>query len=90
MSLLTDLDNWHSKHFRGAEHPLIYSQIECRGQVRGGRECWQTQLPGRVDASVCLCATRGGELLACVGAYDGSVYFLRVADGTVRRDCHAA
>jgi hypothetical protein len=43
-----------------------------------------------VDASVCLCATRGGELLACVGAYDGSVYFLRVADGTVRRDCHAA
>jgi hypothetical protein len=57
-----------------------------------GEQCWRTQLSGRVEASVCLlhrpttaagtaaattATTTGGEMLVCVGCYDGSVNFLR-------------
>lgn len=67
----------------GAVIVASHSGVVAAVSVATGRDCWRTQLPGRVDAAVSICMTGAGELLACIGSYNGSVYFLRVADGTI-------
>ena len=53
--------------------------------VTSGRECWSRQLEGRVDASVSVCLgdAVAGTVLACVGSYNGTIYFIRTEDGSI-------
>lgn len=52
--------------------------------VDRGSEYWSRQLKGRVDASVSVCLSDvAGKVLACVGSYNGTIYFIRLEDGSI-------